>query len=145
MSKKRIGIDCNIYGSTLLGGITRQRFVEMLRLQHSYSIKIFYCEELITEIVKLSTVPYFQKKGITLEIVEDFIRFLKERSTKVVLKSNVEINRDKKDNYLLNLSLDANLDYLISGDKDLLDMKVFGKTKILTLKEFIETLTDLPF
>ncbi len=141
MIKKRIGIDCNILGSILLGGIPRQQFIELLRLKDSNSVKIFYCEELIAEIHKLSTVPYFQRKGITLEIVEDFTRFLKARATNIELKSRVEIDRDKKDNYLLNLSLD----YLISGNEDLLEMGVFEKTKIVTLKDFIDLLTDFPF
>ena len=145
MSRINIGIDCNIYGSTLLGGLTRERFIELLRVKSMQSINIHYCDELIAEILKLSTVLYFQKKGISLETIEEFITFLKGRSIRVELKSKVEINRDKKDNYLLNLCLDANLDYLISGDKDLLDMESFGKTQIITFKNYMETLEDMPF
>jgi len=45
--------------------------------------------------------------------------------------------RDRtKDNFLLALARDGNADYLITGDKDLRDMKVFEKTKIVTLNEF---------
>lgn len=54
--------------------------------------------------------------------------------------SKVNVCRDWKDNFLLALSKDAKADYLISGDKDLLDLRKFGKTKILTLTEFLEVM-----
>jgi len=37
---------------------------------------------------------------------------------------------------LLALAKDGNADYLITGDKDLLTLKSFGKTKIVTLTDF---------
>ena len=52
--------------------------------------------------------------------------------------SDIEICRDKKDNFLLNLAKDSEADYLITGDKDLLILEKFENTKILTFSEFIE-------
>lgn len=49
----------------------------------------------------------------------------------------VDVCRDSKDNFLLALSQDAEADFLITGDKDLLVLHIFGKTKILTLSDFI--------
>jgi len=43
---------------------------------------------------------------------------------------------DPKDNFLLALAKDGNADYLITGDNNLLSLKEFGKTKIVTLSEF---------
>jgi len=37
---------------------------------------------------------------------------------------------------LLSLSIDSKADYLITGDHDLLELKIFNKTKILTITEF---------
>jgi putative PIN family toxin of toxin-antitoxin system len=39
--------------------------------------------------------------------------------------------RDIKDNFLLNLAIDSNADYLITSDNDLLTLNKIGKTKIL--------------
>lgn len=143
--KKRIGIDCNIFGSVLLGGRTRERFVELLELQNSSSIEIYYCDELIVEIEKLATVKYFIGKGITEAVITEFISFLKSRSRRIALKSDIVLNRDKKDNYLLNLSVDGKLHYLITGDKDLLVMKRIKNTEILTLVDFLTSINDYPF
>ncbi|WP_256213868.1 putative toxin-antitoxin system toxin component, PIN family [Parapedobacter indicus] len=51
------------------------------------------------------------------------------------IKSDVAASRDAKDNYLLALSKDGAADYLITGDPDLLILKQYGKTTILTMAE----------
>lgn len=114
-------------------------------LDFSNQIEIYYCDELLGEIKKLSKSAYFISKGITIEVIEDFIVFFEKRAIKVSLISNHEINRDPKDNYLLNLCEDANLDYLITGDKDLLVMEVFSSAKILQFSVFMEVFNFLPF
>jgi predicted nucleic acid-binding protein len=42
-----------------------------------------------------------------------------------------------KDNFLLSLAKDSNSNYLLSGDKDLLEIQKLGKTKIITMSEFL--------
>jgi len=64
-----------------------------------------------------------------LEIFDTYGEFVK-------VKSNIEICRDLKDNFLLSLSIDSQADFLITGDNDLLELKNFGKTKILSIVEF---------
>ena len=59
----------------------------------------------------------------------------------IKVKSKVNLCRDTKDNFWLELAKDSKADYLETGDKDLLIIVKFGKTKILTLKDFIEELT----
>ena len=60
----------------------------------------------------------------------------------IEVKSIVTICRDPKDNFLLALAKDGKADYLITGDKDLLDLKKFGKTKIKTITNFIDETKD---
>ncbi len=52
--------------------------------------------------------------------------------------NDVIICRDHEDNFLLALSRDSGADFLITSDDDLLVLKKFGSTQILTLKEFVE-------
>ena len=54
------------------------------------------------------------------------------------VSSGLDVCRDKKDNFLLNLACDSKADYLVTGDKDLLEIKSLNKTKILTLSELKE-------
>ena len=62
---------------------------------------------------------------------ESFIDFLE-------VKSIVTVCRDSKDNFLLALAKDGQADYLLTGDKDLLELKKFGKTRIKTIVTFID-------
>ncbi|MGZ5191833.1 MAG: putative toxin-antitoxin system toxin component, PIN family, partial [Flavisolibacter sp.] len=55
----------------------------------------------------------------------------------VEIESIVTICRDPKDNFLLALAKDGKADYLLTGEKDLLELKKFGKTKIQTISTFI--------
>ena len=55
----------------------------------------------------------------------------------VSVTNDVTICRDKKDNFLLALSRDAGAAFLITRDEDLLILKEFSDTKILTLHEFM--------
>ena len=52
------------------------------------------------------------------------------------IESYVSICRDVKDNFLLSLSKDAKADFLITGDYDLLVLKTFEATQIVTMAEF---------
>lgn len=142
-SKTKIAFDCDIIASTLLGGISRSLFLEVLNF--SNQIDIYYCEELLAEIRKLSKSQYFISKGITIEVTEDFIDFFEKRAIKVTLNSKHEINRNAKVNYLLDLCEDANLDYLITGDKDLLVIEVSNSAKILQFPVFMDVFNFLPF
>ncbi len=65
-------------------------------------------------------------------------------SEKIDIHSNVEICRDKKDNFLLKLAKDGHADYLITGDNDLLVLNPFEQTKIITIRQFKEFITTKP-
>jgi len=44
--------------------------------------------------------------------------------------------RDKNDLHVLGLAQHASADYIITGDKDLLDLSKYGNTRIVTPREF---------
>jgi predicted nucleic acid-binding protein len=54
------------------------------------------------------------------------------------VESRIKLCRDPKDDFLLSLAKDSKADYLITGDYDLLELKEIGKTKILTIAEFLK-------
>jgi len=43
-----------------------------------------------------------------------------------------------KDNFLLELAIDSKSDYIITGDNDLLELKIFYKTRIITYTDFVK-------
>ncbi|MCZ2460859.1 MAG: putative toxin-antitoxin system toxin component, PIN family [Chitinophagales bacterium] len=60
------------------------------------------------------------------------------RTIRINVVSEISVCRDPKDNFLLALAKDTKADYLITGDKDLLELKQFDRTIICTLADFIK-------
>lgn len=55
-------------------------------------------------------------------------------------KVSVKICKDKKDNKFLECALAAGADYLISGDKHLLELKKYKRTAIVTTSKMLNLL-----
>lgn len=70
--------------------------------------------------------------------IEDILKFLLERSSVVGVKSSVNICKDKDDNKFLELAVDGNANYIISGDRHLLEIKEFKGIKILRPSQFLK-------
>jgi predicted nucleic acid-binding protein len=49
------------------------------------------------------------------------------------------VSRDKKDDKILQCGLDGNVDYIVTGDKDLLVLKEYETIKIINPKDYLET------
>ncbi|OHD66003.1 MAG: putative toxin-antitoxin system toxin component, PIN family [Spirochaetes bacterium RBG_13_51_14] len=69
--------------------------------------------------------------------VQIIIDYLKEFcDLTAYTKLNESICRDKNDNDIIALAISNNVDYLITGDKDLLILKKYKKVKIISPREF---------
>ncbi|HYV92964.1 MAG TPA: putative toxin-antitoxin system toxin component, PIN family [Chitinophagales bacterium] len=79
-------------------------------------------------------------KYLDQDFVLDFLLNYSAAVTNIKVVTQVTACRDVKDNFLLALSKDAGVKYLITRDKDLLVMKQFESTLIITLPEFLKTL-----
>lgn len=98
---------------------------------------LIFSEELLEEFAEVVKRPKL-KKFFAVKDVENVIKTIEEFAEYIDVKSTVTACRDVKDNFLLALAIDGNADYLITGDKDLLSLKNFGKTIILPITDFIE-------
>jgi putative PIN family toxin of toxin-antitoxin system len=99
--------------------------------------RLLFSTELIDEIEGTISKPklkrFFGTNGID-EMLTAFDPFI----DLIEVKSMVVICRDPKDNFLLALAKDGKADILLTGDKDLLELKKFGKTKIKSITGFLE-------
>lgn len=109
---------------------------EIHKLIAKNKITLLFSDILLLEIEKTMQKPklkkYFGKNALT-ELLISF----EEHLILIDVKSNVEICRDLKDNFLLNLTIDGKADFLITGDNDLLILEKIEKTKIVTFSDFI--------
>lgn len=133
MSSRKIILDTNLWISFLI----TKNFIELDKLIEDKKITLIFSEELLEEFVDVVSRPkfkkYFSKRDID-KIFQHFDQFGKI----VTITSNLKICRDEKDNFLLNLSIDSQADFLITGDKDLLVLEEIGQTKILTFTDFLK-------
>jgi predicted nucleic acid-binding protein len=66
------------------------------------------------------------------------MNLITERGNFVETSSVIKLSPDSKDDFLLALCKDGKADYLLTGNKiDLLDLKQFEQTTILSLTEFL--------
>lgn len=68
--------------------------------------------------------------------VNELIELLETIAEKVEIEPKHFISRDPKDNFLLDLIDYSNADFLVTGDKDLLDLNPFKTAQILKPSEF---------
>jgi len=129
----KIIIDTNIWISFLIG----KELQDLKDLIVSEKVKVITTDQLINEI-RLVTSRDKLKKYFNQDKVSDLISLLDILADKVKIKKIDKICRDPKDDFLLALSKESRANYLITGDKDLLDIKIYGRTKIMTVKQFKE-------
>ena len=99
-------------------------------------ITLIFSQELVDEIVEVTQRSKF-RRYFELDDVESLMVKIKARAIFIEVTSEINACRDPKENFLLSLSVDGNATHLLTGDKDLLILKKFGKTKILTITEYL--------
>ena len=114
----------------------------MLQIQEYIAdgrITIITTRQLLNEIQLVSARDKL-KKYFPRESVNELIELLETIAEKIEIQPTYFINRDPKDNFLLDLIDFSKADYLVTGDKDLLEHNPFKTAEILTPKEFEERL-----
>ena len=130
--KLKVILDTNILISFL---ITNQyRKLDTLIL--SGQIILLFSDELLEEFISVSLRPKFSRL-FSKKDIENLIDFFLESGSLIIIQSDVNLCRDDKDNFLLNLALDGKADYLVTGDHDLLELKNIGEIRIISIKEFL--------
>jgi hypothetical protein len=100
-------------------------------------IRIVFSEELLTEFIEVIQRPVFAKY-FTKDDLQNLLEFFDVYADFIEVSSKIKKCRDPKDDFLLSLAVDSNADYLLTGDKDLLDLKKIDKTKIMTFTDFVK-------
>jgi putative PIN family toxin of toxin-antitoxin system len=132
---KRIIIDTNLWISFLI----TNDFNKLDHFLNSNKYLVVFSDELFDEFLEVvhreKFVRYFNDLNIKI-----LVEIINEKALFVKVFSIVNVCRDVKDNFLLSLAIDGDVDYLITGDNDLLILKHYKKTSILTINDFISTL-----
>jgi len=127
----RIIIDTNLWISYLL-----TKDAKLDRLLANNLTTLLFSQDLITEFIEVARRPKF-KKYFSSPDLEALLMSISTKAIFIEVLSSVNLSPDPKDNFLLALAKDGNATHLITGDKELLSLKKFGNTKIVTLKSYL--------
>lgn len=131
LSKKpRVVIDTNVFLSGILYGGNAEK---ILRLFQDNKITLIISPETTAELF-----TKLQKFDADPQLVEDLDVILDAHAIKVLPKKKVRLSRDPRDNIFLEAAITGDVDYLITGDNDLLTLKTIETIPIVSPKQFLE-------
>lgn len=132
-------VDTNVWVSAAQNPVGTPR-----RIAEAFEADLFvmvYSNKMIAELVRVLARPKFAGK-IDVDQAGRFVALIKRTAVFVQATDIPTTSRDPKDDVFLACSLASNADYLVTGDKDLLTLKEYGNTKIVTPAEFLEVLAQ---
>jgi len=129
----RVVFDTNIYISGLHfpGGIPRK----LLKLADLRAFQLVLSKQIIAEVRNILRVKFGYKME-KLNLLEDLLFSISE-----IVEPKERINyikKDPDDNKILECGLEAKADFIVSGDKHLLSIRIYKGIKIISAREFLE-------
>lgn len=131
-TKDRIIIDTNLWISFLL----TNDFLKLDQIFADKLVTLIFSQTLLDEFIEAAQRPKF-KKYFTLTDLENLLIRIKREAEFIEVTSSIKLCRDPKDNFLLSLANDGQATHLLTGDKDLIEIKEFSKTKIITITDYL--------
>ncbi|MDI3478252.1 MAG: uncharacterized protein PWQ59_1777 [Thermoanaerobacterium sp.] len=133
----RVVIDTNVFVSILFGSPIMEKLFESCA-KHKF---IWVVSENIYSEYK--RVIEYKKFNFRKEIKEEMLYFVEELAEFIHVTNDVAVSRDRDDDKFINCAIDGNCDYIISGDKDLLEIKEYNEISIVTVKEFLQIIDNI--
>ena len=129
----KILFDTNLWISFMIG----RRLSSLADVLNRQDVEVYVSEQLLDEIRTVISRPKFdnliskETRYYFFEMVYDVCQI-----TDITVQADSPI-RDIKDLYLLSMAESVPVDYIVSGDKDLLDLEKHSDIPILKYSEFI--------
>jgi putative PIN family toxin of toxin-antitoxin system len=133
-ARLKLVVDTNVLISWLIG----KRLHELDALLVAEHVQLCFSTRALAELAEVTRRPKM-RKYFTLARAEENIERL-GRVAKVLKREPkvLPICRDAKEDFLLALAKAAKADLLITGDDDLLVLKKYGRTRIVTPATFVK-------
>ena len=128
----RVILDTNILISAIgFGGKPR----EILRFCLENKVKAITSQILIAELQEVIS----KKFPELIYKLDQIQRRINKKFKKVQPKNILKILNDEDDNRVLEAAAEGKCSYIITGDKELLDLRVFKNIKIVTVDQFLKS------
>jgi putative PIN family toxin of toxin-antitoxin system len=132
-SKARYIFDTNVIVSSLLFKNGNPSKAFRYALKHG---EVLLSLELLEELSDVLGREKFDR-FVTSDERDEFLETFVEQAMLVEVIERVQECRDPKDDKILELALNGQAEYIVSGDKDLLALNPFRGVKIVTAEEFL--------
>ena len=100
-------------------------------------IEIAVSKDTVNELIRIMEEEF----GITIDEINYWRKSISENSIFVEpLKKHEIVKSHQSDNKFIDVAFEAEAEYIVSGDKHLLEIKNFGKIKIVTASEMVKIL-----
>lgn len=130
----KVVFDSNIYISAIVYGGKPE---DLVRLCYGRNQKInLFCSPLV--IKETADVLASEKFGWMEPRIAKAIRYIARIAEIIVPKSKLSITVHEADNRILECAIEAKADYIVTGDKHLLDLKSYEDIKILKPAKMLE-------
>lgn len=130
----KVVLDTNILVSALIfGGKPEQVYNLVLEKQIAAVISMVLFSELLEILIK--------KFNFGPKRIEQLERIIKKHFKIVYPKATINVSRDEDDNRVLEAALEGGCSYIVTGDRDLLDLKIFKNIKIVTPDTFLSDIS----
>lgn len=132
----QIVIDTNVLVSCLFRQSSRINRILLYLIEGEY--KLLYSEETMRELNDVLLRPRLSRNVLKDWDIAELLALLRFHGVQVLPQTIINICRDPNDNKFLELAVDGQADYLISGDKDLLVLNPFQEISIISPSEFLD-------
>ncbi|GHV90094.1 hypothetical protein AGMMS50268_05970 [Spirochaetia bacterium] len=134
----KVVIDVNIFVSSFLWEGNPKKVVE--RAIEGID-ELYITQEILEQISEVLNRPKFNADK---ESVKYYMKLIEEMANELISGIKTQNgSRDVDDNIILECGITGNVDYIITGDDDLLVLKEFNGIKIVTPKEYKEAIKKL--
>lgn len=139
----RVVIDTNVFiSATFLPHSKPARIIDGIR---AGEIAWVTSAEILEEITRVLLSPRVQKRhGLTAQQITKVLAGLIQGAEITRGTLRVNASRDPEDNKFLACAVEGRADYLVSGDKDLTDLKSYQDIPIVSPAAFLEIMGRAP-
>lgn len=134
----RVVVDTNLWISLLIGG----KLANLLEVLTNPGLELISTELLRMEILNVVQRPKF-RKYFPIEKANMLMEWMDSVMTTVTINTITPRCRDPKDDYLLELAVQSQAIYLVSGDLDLLALEQVEGCRIMTYSQFMEEMKNI--
>jgi putative PIN family toxin of toxin-antitoxin system len=133
-------IDINLFVSGVIS--KKGNPARLLQLWYDRAFLVVISEQMVEELGRVLRYPHIRNKyNLKDEEIEQVVGTIKKFAVVLpdVIKVDV-VKDDPDDNKVLACALAVKADYIVSGDRHLLDLGVFEDIPIVTVKDFIDNI-----